>query len=610
MHAECIAATSTTGGTFKGAVRPFWFDGGGPLARVRAAHTFSNRIETHHFADDDRMPNSASTFGLEDVVGWAGPFIVTVSPDTPENRAAAEAIRATAEQDLATMEDWFSYRWSDFPYGIWVSVNDDGRPSPHADNTWYYRSQSPRIGIHGATLANAGGSPAIRDELARMLFVAELSEVFMHAAPTNWNPGNSAGEALSRVAAAELHPIGYYRPSGAPNNGPYSTAWLQLPWRRRDAQADGADPRYDFVTVSVGTDADALATGCGILFLYFLHDQLRYSWKQIASSNGDHLAETFAQLTGRPQGSAFTEFADVLDAHLPPGTSVTPAIESVFPLRAHPAVLLVDTYGASHGRRRDDSIGFATLKPGPLCPEKGYDYHVVDVTTPVTVVARAPGSFAPSFQWFVGGTRVRRGTADVTVRVRVIDTRPGTGEPALDDVPLRLRCTVTDFPANSRLDVVNLDFPGNIEGFEVKAVLSEAAVSVIPGLVFGTLTIAPRMRSYAMGMQWYQDVERCNPDALWQVGVYRNALVGKLSDLKNRPDPPPPDVLADLVAAAVRYADAARELSRTAPMVAGTLEELVPVVAAGITAADAVEQVEFAGHVFRSGRVAATGTKE
>ena len=91
-------------------------------------------------------------------------------------------------------------------------------------------------------------------------FVAELAEVFMRAAPTNWNPGNSGGEALSRVAAAELHPTGYYRPAGSANNGPYSTAWLQLPWRRRDTQPDGVDEdRYDFVTVSVGTDADVFS---------------------------------------------------------------------------------------------------------------------------------------------------------------------------------------------------------------------------------------------------------------------------------------------------------------------------------------------------------------
>jgi hypothetical protein len=552
--------------------------------------------------DDDLVPIFPETFGGQAVVGSAGPFIVTVAPDNPETRAGAEAILASAAQDLATLENWFSYRWSDQPYGPWVSVGDDGDPQPHAANTWFYGDQSPRIEVYGATLANAGGSPAIRDELARMLFVAELAEVFMHAAPANWNPSNSGGEALSRVAGAELHPAAYYRPAGSANNGPYSTAWLQLPWRRRDAQPDGVnEDRYDFVTVSNGTDTDVVSFGCGILFLYYLHDQLRYSWKQIASSNGDHLAQTFAELTGRPEQSAFPEFADVLDAHLAPGTSVVPPRESVFPLRAHPAVLLYETYGAPHSAPRNDGLYIAMLKPGPLCPEEAYEYHVVDITTPVTVTARAPGSFAPSFQWFVGGTRVTAGPSQqVTVRVRVVDTRLGTGEPAEDDVPLRLRCTVTDSATTSRLDAVNLDFPGNIEGFEVKAVLSEAGVSVIPGLLNATTTVAPRTRGYAMSLQWYRDVERCNPDALWQVGVYRNALVAKVFDLKNRPDPPPPDVLADLVAAAARYGAAAQELTRTASGVAGTLEELVPALAAGLVVADAAEEVRVDGRVFRT----------
>ena len=539
-------------------------------------------------------------FGLETVVGWAGPFIVTVAIDIPENRAVAEAILASAQQDLATMQDWFSYNWSDFPYGIWVSAGDDGRATPHAANTWFGRSQSPHIEVYGATIANTGGTAALRDELARMLFVAELAEVFMHAAPTNWNPGNSAGEALSRSAAAELHPAGYYRP-GSPNNGPYSTMWLQLPWRRRDAQPGGADePRYDFVTVSEDTDTGVLSYGCGLLFLYFLHDQLRYSWKQIASSNGEHLAQTYAELTGRPEESAFPEFADLLDAHLPPGTTLAPPRESVFPLSAHPQVILVETSGRSHGTRRTDSIGRATLKPGPLCPEAEYDYQIVDVTSPVTIVARAPGTFAPGFLWSVGGTRIYRGTQQVTVPVRVVDTRPGSGEPAQDGVPLRLRCTVKDVATTSQLDVVNLDFPGNVDGIEVKAVLTEEGVTVIPGKISATTTIAPRMRSYAMSWQYYQDVERCDSSALRQAAVDRNALLTKIFDIKNRPDPPPPEVLADLVAAAVRYAAATEELTRRAPNVTGTIDELLPSFAGSLGVADAAEEIEAAGHVFRN----------
>jgi hypothetical protein len=273
-------------------------------------------------------------------------------------------------------------------------------------------------------------------------------------------------------------------------------------------------------------------------------------------------------------------------------------------------VILVETSGPSHGTLRKDSIGLVRLKPGPLCPEAGYDYQIIAVTSPVTVVARAPGTFAPGFLWSVGGTRVHRGTQQVTVPVRVVDTRPGKGEPVQDGVPLRLQCTVKDFATTSQLDVVNLDFPGNVDGIEVKAVLTEQAVTVIPGKISATTTIAPRMRSYAMSWQYYQDVERCNPSALWQAAVDRNALLAKIFDIKNRPDPPPPEVLADLVAAAVRYAAATEELTRTAPNVTGTTDELLPSVAESLVVADAAEEVELAGRVFRSVPVAAAPPTE
>ena len=43
------------------------------------------------------------------------------------------------------MEDWFRYRWSDFPYGIWVSVNDDGRLQPKsAELSGVFMRAAPR----------------------------------------------------------------------------------------------------------------------------------------------------------------------------------------------------------------------------------------------------------------------------------------------------------------------------------------------------------------------------------------------------------------------------------------------------------------------------------
>ena len=50
---------------------------------------------------------------------------------------------------------------------------------------------------------NAAGGQ-ISDDYARFLFVAELAEVLMRA--YGWNPGDSRGEALSRVMAEESIP--------------------------------------------------------------------------------------------------------------------------------------------------------------------------------------------------------------------------------------------------------------------------------------------------------------------------------------------------------------------------------------------------------------------
>lgn len=537
----------------------------------------------------------------EPIIGSTDNFLVTVSADTPATRAAAQAILGSAEADLAILEGWFSYSWSDFPYGIWVSVGEDGRPGPHASNTWYGTSHSPHIEVYGATTLNTMGSAAIRDELARMLFVAELAEVLMHAAPTGWNPGNSAGEALSRVAAAELHPQGYYRPAGSPDNGPYATPWVQLGFRRRDIQdADNDSPRYDFITVSENTDTNDLSYGCGILFLYYLRHQLHFSWKQIASSWGAHLCETFGQLTGRPPHTAFPEFSDVLNAHLPPGTSVSLVTENVFPLSSHPPVVLVASYGKT-SRTVRPVPALATLEPGPLCPEGTYAYHVVDVTAPVSVVARSPGTYAPRFTWKLNGVDLpTHGAAQqVTVPVRVVDTMPGKGEPAQDGVPLTVRYTITDSSDRSQLDLVNLSFPGNVDAIEIRVVMSEAGRSVIPGEFVGSTTIAPAYRDYDMEWRWYNDVSRCNPKALGEAVVHHDALMGKLFALKNLPDPAP-DQVADLVDAATRYAAAVGELAAPAPNVTTTISQLLPAASEGLRNTDVRPEIADGRQTFRA----------
>ena len=523
----------------------------------------------------------AGDFLGEPIIGSSGHFLVTVPADTPAARSAAQAVLNTAEDDLGILEDWFSYSWSSFPKGIWVSVTDIGA-SPGAANRWFGTSQSPQINVYGASVANAGGSAGVRDELSRMLFVAELAEVLMRAAPTGWNPSNNAGEALSRVAAAELHPQGYYRPAGTPNNGPYSTAWLQLNWRGRDFQDAGSPgQRYDFITVSENSDSNALSFGCGILFLYYLRYQLRYSWKQIASSWGAHLCETFGQLTGRPPHEGFTAFSDVLNAHLPPGTGASPSTENVFPLSDPPKVVLLPTYGVTTSRARTGRLGVegpppVPLKAGPLCDERPYSYTLFDVTGPVSVQARAPGSALPTFTWSVNGVNIPgTGPGPVTVPVRVIDTTPAHGEPAQPGVPLTLQFSVTNAPGTSQIDLVNLNFPGNVESLTVTASMVEAGLPAGTAAIAASVDVVPTYRDYGMEWQWYRDVDRCNPHVLGSAAMHRSALLHKIADLKNLPDPPP-ERLQDLVDSARRYADAIAEVSASAPNIGTTPRVLLP----------------------------------
>ena len=489
----------------------------------------------------------------ERIVASLADFLITIERDDPALEAAALAIAATAEADQRTLEGWFGIRLSDLPYGIWVSVRADAGV-PHAYNDWHGDSSSPQIAIFNATVANAANSPYRRDELARMLFVAELAEVCMQISPNGWDPSNSAGEALSRVAAAELHPDGYYRPIGTPNNGPYAGQWLALVNRSDTAQLAGAGgARYDFISVSEGTDANRLSFGCGTLFLYYLHSQLNFSWSAIASSWGQHLGETYAQLTGRPKEDAFGAFSGCLGHHFPPGSSQLPSSENVFPLSADPHIVLVPSVTSKgHVGRLPH---FATMKPGPLCPPGQYTYYVSDVTSTLTVNAYAPGSFAPGFIWTVAGHKLDTGTdVIITLSVNVVDVLPNRKLPAGPPTPMQFSYTISQTAKGGRLALKNLEFPGNIAPLEISVVMQEANDTRLPGLYKASTLEGMLIRGYLFDEDWYDAVARCTPKTVNRTLNAYASVLQHLKDLGHLPDPPP-ERLAPLIAAAVRYAE-------------------------------------------------------
>jgi hypothetical protein len=139
--------------------------------------------------------------------------------------------------------------------------------------------------------------------------VAELAEIFMVRQNKGWVFNGSNGEALSRVCAGILYP----------NN-----AWL---FCSSQIWLDAGRP--DWVDKFEPTDGDYVSFGCGILFLYYLANQLNYQWPDIIGAGApttNTLAET-AQILGVT--NAWSNFISLISTYLPPGAKL-PLVPTAF----------------------------------------------------------------------------------------------------------------------------------------------------------------------------------------------------------------------------------------------------------------------------------------
>lgn len=119
-------------------------------------------------------------------------------------------------------------------------------------------------------------------QLTTGLFVAELTECFMGAQNKGWNCGGSNGESLSRLLA-ELLSGG---PSGALAAFATGPAW------------DHAG-RPDWLDATEPTDQDAVSTGCGMVYLYWMLSK-GFTAAQITQAGcpTGTLASNYSALTG------------------------------------------------------------------------------------------------------------------------------------------------------------------------------------------------------------------------------------------------------------------------------------------------------------------------
>lgn len=262
----------------------------------------------------------------------------------------------------------------------------------------------PDIGI---TLKAASGSEA----LLRYLMVSEVTECFMEAQHQGWaDPDNSnegsAGEGLSRFLAQQfLVAKGF----GTTEPGyQISAQWLNssLPVTTTGSTQQvgliNYGARADFVNKIQETDHGIdPATGCAMLFLYYLHTQLGFGVNEIIAAAslpfaGSILAYVYKQLS-RDSGDPFPAFAQLLNDVYPPNqisTIAGPNPDDPFP------ILLFKTHKAP-----------SALSPSPGATQLyavGTDGHV---WTDLYPVANRPGQWS---RWLLLGVNVFPAQATVT----------------------------------------------------------------------------------------------------------------------------------------------------------------------------------------------------
>jgi hypothetical protein len=494
----------------------------------------------------------SGTFGGYPIAGQTDHFLVTYADESDlDALGRANAIVTFCESDLKALEDWFQCDYSRSPYTIWVHVLA-GVPGGGAENFGYTDDESAKILISG-TYQPASPPPnaiSIRDDLACMLFVAELAEVLMDFTGYGWNRSDSAGEGLSRVAAAELHPLGYYT-SGA-GNGPYVNEWLQ------------SKPRPDFVSSSERTDQDRISYGCAALFINYLVYQLGHAFRAIVPAGGPSLAETFARVTGEPAANAFGQFAALIEAHLPTGQIPTVPRDNIFPLRDGSARTIVLNIGQRELSSVQESAELTVrLKAGPECPAKQYTYHVEDVSSEISAEATAHGFVLPAFTWRVNGQvlPIQIGTTEAApIPITITDSTPADDAPVQTILPVTY--SITDAGQGSQLTLVNQEFPGNGD-LTVVVSATERLVGNDPPTSRSSDSVMIT-RTYDMSRIWLADVWGCNSHPVLEMTSAVAAIANEVIVLLNSPDPPPEQMIA-IGAAAERYGGALRSVSRGSP---------------------------------------------
>jgi hypothetical protein len=185
----------------------------------------------------------------------------------------------TIAADYRQLVDLFGLEPPGVPFTVYVE--------PGVGST-YHRS--------GTTLTCFVGA---EDPYSASMTAAVMVEVFIAAAGTGWDSQATNGTALRHALVGHLHP------ELAPLLQGLGQGW----WRH------GAG---DYLSTNTTEARDPDATGCGLLFLSYLHDGLGHPWPVIVRTGGATLAITYAALTDAARELAYPAFMQALTPFVDP----------------------------------------------------------------------------------------------------------------------------------------------------------------------------------------------------------------------------------------------------------------------------------------------------
>jgi hypothetical protein len=231
----------------------------------------------------------------ENLRGRTPHFAVYVDPALgPDGGRDADVVLEKCEADYATISTYFGGLKAG-PFNVILFHYPSGAYHNDCDETDLF--------------CDAPIRPA-KGTYSEFLNVMEFVEVFEAKQDKGWDCGKSNGEALSRVLGADIHPR---------ELDDFATAHFWLDSSRRN-----------YVDKTSSTDLSYIANGCSVLFLNWLHHQLKHPWQRIVAAGAPTLGQTYTKLTGNTDGSR--RFKALIDAHFAAGRKTRLKTDNPFPL--------------------------------------------------------------------------------------------------------------------------------------------------------------------------------------------------------------------------------------------------------------------------------------